>query len=222
MILLKELINKRDSFEIIRDQIAGLLVLECENQKVLAAAAQLDPADYNFNVFIERSNPWETFLDEGCQDFTPIVNVWYDGSTFDPSASNIFMRQKTEGVFNIDVYGAGVSKATDNGHASGDEVAARESQRALRLVRNILMGSSNTQLQLAGLVWSRWPQSAKMFQPQSDTRPVNHVIASRLVLNVVFNEFSPQYVPETLEYVAIEISQRSDGQVILQADYEYL
>ncbi len=218
---IQTLIDKQDSFEIIRDQIAGILVLETASQQALAVLAGKDPVLYKFDVYMERSNPWEKFLDPEETDTTPIVNVWYDTSTFDPSASNTFERQKTEAIFNIDVYGTGQSTATDNGHSSGDELASLEAQRMLRLVRNILMASINLNLQLKGLVWNRWPQSVKIFQPQAGERPVNHVVAGRLALSVTFNEFSPQYVHENLEYVAIQVRQSETGQVLIAAEYDY-
>lgn len=221
MKVIQTLIDKQDSFEIVRDQIAGILLAEFKNQQNLAQLVGKDPHAYELDVFTERASPWEKFLEPDCDDTTPIVNVWYSSTTFDASASNTIERQKGEGTFNVDVYGYGRSKGTDNGHDSGDELAALEAQRVLRLIRNVLMASINTQLQLRGLVWQRWPQSATIFQPQSDSRPVDHVVGGRLVLSVVFNEFSPQYEGEPLEYVAIQVIRKETGQVFLAADYDY-
>jgi len=224
MTVLQTLIDKKDNFEIIRDQIAAILAAECANQKALALLADpvQDPDDYDFTVYIERTNPWEQFFIES-PDLTPVVNIWYDNSNFDGNASNISERQKTDAVFNIDCYAGGISSADGNGHQPGDEKAALEVQRALRLVRNILMAAPNTYLQLRGLVWKRWPQSINMFQPQNDTRPVCHVVAGRLALRVTFNEFSPQYVPETLEVVAVamQFDTNDDGAVTINAEYDY-
>lgn len=219
---LQTLIDKNDSFEVIRDQIAAILASECANQQALALVADppQDPTNYTFNTFIERMCPWEDFL-SSTPDPTPIVNVWYNNSDFDGTASNIVERQKAIGVFNIDCYGSGLSKSTNVGHDAGDEIAAREAQRTLRLVRNILMASSNTYLQLKGLVWQRWPQAVTMFQPQMDTRPVNHVVAGRLALRVTFNEFSPQYQAEDLEYIALKLKQAANGQVIVNTDFDF-
>lgn len=220
---LQTLIDKQDNFEIIRDQIAAILVAEVANQMALAPAAipAQDPADYKLRVFTERSNPWEQWLNEQT-DRSPIVNVWFDNSTFDPKASNVMARQKTEAVYNIDCYGYGRS-ADDGGtgHIPGDKDAALEAQRALRLVRNILMAGENTYLLLQGLVWSRWPQSVTSFQPQQDGRQIQQVVGLRLAFRVVFNEFSPQYVPETLEFLAIEVLRKEDGEIYFQADYDY-
>jgi len=215
------LIDKQDNFEVIRDQIAAVLVAETANQMQLATNAAKDPQGWKLRVFTERSNPWEQWLN-GATDKSPLVNVWYDNSNFDQKASNISERQNSGSIFNIDCYGCGAS--ADNpggGHFAGDESAALAVQKAVRLVRNILMASENTYLQLRGLVWQRWPQSIATFQPQIDGQQVQQVVGARIALQVSFNEFAPQYQPETLEYVAIDVKRAEDGEIVLEADYDY-
>lgn len=221
--LLQQLIDKQDNFEVVRNQIAGLLVSERDNQKALAVDAGKDPALWDFDVYIERSLPFERYLNStSLAERKPIVNVWYNDSTYEAAASNISERQRATGIFNVDCYGAAVAADTVDGHQPADEAAALEAQRVMRLVRNILMSSSNTYFQLQGMVGQRWIQSQNMFQPQLDTKAVCQVIAGRLAVRVGFNEFSPQYVPETLEYVAIQIVKSADSSIaILNADYEY-
>ena len=215
------LIDKQDNFEIIRDQIAGILALETIAQQALATAAAKDPDDWKLRVFAERSNPWDEFNNED-NDKSPLVNVWYDSSTFDLGKSNISERQHADGVFNIDIYGYGV--ASDDGatgHNPGDREAALEAHRALRLVRNILMASENTYLKLRGLVWQRWPRSTTSFQPQIDGRNVSQVLGVRIAFSVSFSEFSPQYQHETLDYVAIDVKRAENGAILVEADYDY-
>lgn len=218
---IQTLIDKQDNFEVVRDQIAAILALEVTSQMALALAALKDPELWNLKIYTERSNPWEQVLNSDT-DRTPIVNVWYDNSNFDPSASNISERQKSDTVFNIDCYGFGL--ATDipaGGHNPGDKDAALEVQRALRLVRNILMASNYTYLDLRGLVWQRWPQSINVFQPQLDGRAIQQVVGARIALRVAFNEFSPQYVAETLELLSVKVKRTEDGEIVAEADYEY-
>lgn len=217
------LIDKQDNFEIIRDQIAAILVSEVAGQRALATAAAKDPADWNLQVFTERSNPWEQWLNLDAQtDLSPVISVWFDNSNYDPKASNILERQKSETVFNIDCYGVGVSyDVPGGGHIPGDQEAALEVQRAYRLIRNILMSAEYTYLGLRGLVWSRWPQSATSFQPQLDGRAIQHVQGLRLAFRVVFNEFAPQITLETLEYLSVDVKRTEDGQIVLKADYDY-
>lgn len=217
-----ELIDKQDSFEIIRDQIAAILVTEVAAQMALAVTAGKDPELWKLRVFSERSNPFEQFLNDPEADISPLVNIWVDNSQFDPGASNISERQKSETIYNLDCYGIGVSKdVAAGGHTPGDEKASLDVQRAVRLTRNIFMASENTYLKLRGLVWGRWPHSIDFFQPQIDGRTVQQVKGARFALRVSFNEFSPQYVPETLELITNTIKRAEDGEILIEADYEY-
>jgi hypothetical protein len=125
-------------------------------------------------------------------------------------------------IFNIDCYGFGVSTGTAEGHTPGDQSAAFNAQRALRLVRNILMASEYTHLNMKGTVWGRWPQSVNSFQPQIDAQYVQKIMGVRLALKVDFNEVSPQYdESNTLGYLAIDVTRTEDGFLVLEADYDY-
>ena len=142
--MITELIDKQDNFEVVRDQITAILVTEIANQMQLATNAGKDPNDWKLRIFKERSNPWEQLLNEQT-DRSPIVNIWYDNSNFQPNKSNISERQASETVYNIDCYGYGLSQDDGNGgHLPGDREAALEVQKALRLVRNILMAAEYT------------------------------------------------------------------------------
>ena len=220
------LIDKQDNSEIVRDQIAAILVAESTSQQTLATTALLNPNDWKLRVFTERSNPWEQWLNDQ-SNTSPIVNVWYDNSNFDKSASNVMERQKSESVFNIDCYGYGVSSDEPlSGHTPGDKEAAFEVHRAIRLVRNIIMAAEYTYLQLGTppnrLVWLRWVQSITAFQPQIDDRAVQRVAGARIALQVDFNEFAPQ-VDETnlLEYLAVDLKRTETGEVYFEQDYDY-
>jgi len=223
--VISELIDKQDTFEIVRDRIATILVTEVANQQILATAAGKDPNQWKLRVFTERANPWEQFQggeDGVATDGTPLVNVWYDNSNFDPGASNVVGRQKTEAIFNVDCYGYGRSaNVVAGGYKAGDEEAAFEVQRALRLVRNILMAAEYTYLGLRGLVWQRSPQSVTIYQPQIDSRTVQQIVAARLSFRVTFNEFSPQVPPVTLETINTTVLRTEDGEIVIEADYDY-
>lgn len=219
--MIETLIDKQDNFEVIRDQIAAILVTEVASQKSLATEAAKDPALWDFKVYTERSNPWEWYLNDTAE-FTPIVNVWYDNSNFSETQSNIVEKQAAEAIFNIDCYG--VANSSDNeagGHNPGDQEAAFAVQRVIRLVRNILMSAEYTYLGLRGLVWQRWPQTVTMFQPQQDRGNVRPVIAARIGFKVKFNEFSPQISGDMLELLSATVKRAEDGQVLLGADYEH-
>lgn len=223
--MIDSLIDKRDGFEIVRDQIAQILADETASQQALAEAAAKDSGLWKFRVYRERSNPWEAFLNvdenEFEDDTSPIVNVWFDNASLDGQASNVVSRQKVDGSFNIDIYGFAVSASDGDGHKPGDREAALTAQRIARLVRNVLMSDTYTYLALRGTVWRRWIQSITSFQPQLDGQTAQKVLGIRLVLNVAFNELSPQVTPETLEEVGNGIKQAADGRVIAQVDYSY-
>lgn len=217
---IQELIDKTDNFETIRDQIASILAIETASQQSLATAAGEDPDLWKLLVYTERSNPWERYLNS--DDQTPIVNVWFDSATCDASASNVVERQKLDGRFHIDVYGRGVSRADGAGHVAGDKEAATEAHRAIRLVRNILMSAYYTYLNLRGVVWRRWVDSITIFQPQEVERSAQQIVAGRITLAVEFNEFSPQYVAETLELLSVQCTWADDGSVVYcEAEYDY-
>jgi len=216
------LIDKQDNSEVIRDQIAAILVTEVANQMALAVLAAKDPDLWKLRVFTERSNPWEQFLNAPVADKTPLVNVWVDNTNYDKKSSNSIERQKADTVYNIDCYGYGVSADIPaGGHTPGDQEASFEVQRAVRLTRNILMAAENKYLQLQGLVWTRWPQSITIFQPQQESRTVQQVVGARIALSVEYNEFNPEVAEETLELLSVDVKRAEDGEIVLEADYSY-
>ncbi len=217
---IQSLIDKVDSFELIRDEIAAILKVEQASQQVLATAASRDPRLWALRVFLERSNPWAEFVDDPAQvDATPLINVSYDSTSFDMSKGNVVERQTGAVVYNIDCYGYGISEATNTGHLAGDERSAVEAQRAVRLARNILMASSYVHLAHTGLVGRRWIQSITMFQPSDGDRHVQHVCAARISLEVMMNEFAPQYVGQALELVSAKVHRSDRNEVLIAADY---
>lgn len=219
--MIDTLIDKQDNFEIIRDQIAAILTLEVASQMALATGAGKDPDDWKLRIFTERSNPWENFLNDDT-DRSPLVNIWFDNSNFDAKSSNIMERQKSTGTYNLDCYGYGVSSdLLAGGHTPGDREAALEVQRGIRLVRNILMAAEYTYLGLRGLVWSRWPRSITVFQPQIDNRSIQNIVGARIAFEVGFNELSPQIQPETLELLSVLVERLEDSGELVTLDYTY-
>jgi hypothetical protein len=223
--LIPRLIEEVDSLEIIRDQIAGILLLELANQQALAALAGKDPEPWNLAVFTESGNPWSVF-DQAVEGKSPppnrpIVNVSFNDDSADMSRSNIIERTLFSGVFHVDCYGCGISSRTDDGHDPGDARAAMESQRAARLCRKILMSAMYVDLGLPDLVWRRWITTRTSLQPAVDARSAPHVVALRIALQVEFNEFSPQWEGQPLELISIEIDRAENGEVLLRADYPH-
>ncbi|MBP7735951.1 MAG: hypothetical protein KA369_08265 [Spirochaetes bacterium] len=218
-----ELIDKKDNFEIVRDEIAAILAVEKENQKVLAAADGQDPDLWNFDVYAERSSPWELVEDSEGKIVadTPLVNVFFDSASSNAAGSNNIEQQLMEGTFTVDCVAAMTHrKAEGETFQHADELAAKEAQRIIRLVRNILMAGSYTYLGMRGVVLSREIQNIAMFQPQINDRPAEHVMVARLQLKVQYYEFSPQAEPEELELMSAQCIN-SDGKVLFRTDYDY-
>lgn len=216
---LQALIDKQDNSEIVRDQIALILASESANQVTLAVA-EPDPSLWKLRVYTERANPWESWVNLTVDtDRSPIVNIWLDNESFAENAGDVFKTQKATVIYNIDVYAVGVSASDGAGHTAGDQTAAENAQRAVRLVRNILMASPNAYLQLQGTVTKRWPQSINYFQPAQEDRPLPHIMGGRFALQVTFDETSPQYDGVTSIGIEIDIQRAEDGMVIAEADY---
>lgn len=223
MSAIAELIDKRDNSEVVRDEIAAILVTELATQQALASGAGKDPTLWSARVFAERANPWAEFLEAPEQaDGVPLVNVSLDNVNYDASSSNAVERQKATAVYHLDCYGYGISEDDGGtGHIPGDARASLDAQRAVRLVRNILMAGTYTYLGLRGLVWRRWIQSVSMFQPALESRAVQQIVAARIALQVDFNEFSPQVIGEPMELLSATVFREGTGEVFLQATYEY-
>jgi len=220
--MIPALIDRPDNIEVVRDKIALILATEIASQQALATAAGKDPDDWKLRIFTERSNPWEQFSNQDDDDRSPLVNVWIDSATYDRSASNVMERQKTDAVFNIDCYGYAVSSQdAAGGHKPGDREAAFEVQKALRLVRSVMMAAEYTYLGLRGLVWGRWPQSVTVFQPELDGQTVQQIVGARLALRAEFNEFSPQVAESTLDFLSVDVVRSEDGQILVEADFDY-
>lgn len=227
---IQALIDKQDNSELVRDRIAAILLAETTSQQALALAAipPKDPNLWKLRVFTERTNPWEEWIDlpetaENPAFSAPIVNVSFDNANFDMRTGNVVERQKATGVYNVDVYGYGVSTASGSGHLAGDQAAAIECQRAVRLVRNILMSANYTYLGLARgpsqYVWRRWIQSIQLFQPQLNEHPVQQIHGARIAFQVEYNEFSPQVTGQPIEAIFVEVERAETGEVFLVAQY---
>ena len=214
------LIDKQDSFEIVRDQLAVILVTEVANQRAKATGAGKDSALWNLRVFTERSNPVEEWLNvEPATDLSPIINIWVDNGAYPGGKGSTFERQIGEVIYNIDCYGVAVSGTDGAGHKLADKEAAFEAQRAVRLVRNIFMAAINDKLQLSGTVGKRWPQGISFFQPQINNVAVQHIVGGRVALQVTMKELAPQITPTTLDEILVNVKRLDTGQIVLEADY---
>lgn len=212
------LLDTEDRAEQIRDQIAVILRANFDEQVQLAEDEDKSPEDYDAHVFVERLNPWES-VREG--DQTPVVNISVQDSQFSGQNSSAVNDQKTTTRYYIDCIAFAESRETEDGHEPGDLLASLEAQRVLRQVRQILMGPQNYVLQLRGTVHKRWSERTQILQPPAGERSVIHVVAARLVLAVDHIERSPSIEGEPLEIVHATFERKSDGEVLLEAQYDY-
>lgn len=215
------LVLDMDGFEIVRDRIAEILALETASQQAQAAAAGYDPDDWKFLVYSERIDPWERYRDG--KDKVPIVNVWYDSDVFDRTTSNNTTRQTTTSQFNIDCYAWAPSRATVDGHAPGDESAAKIAHKIGRFVRRFLMHPKYRRLGFPNggdPVWDRWVSNRTAFQPQSGNQSMHNVMGFRVALEVRHNETVDIEEPETLELINTKFYHEPDGQVVAEIEHE--
>lgn len=233
MAKITELIDKRDNFELIRDEIAAILVVEIVNQKALAVTAGKDPALWDFKTLIERSNPWELLEDSDGKitGEVPLVNVYFQSASDKPSSSNLINNQQFTGQFIIDCLASKVSTEDGQGVKQfGDELAAIDVQRVIKLCRNILMSNiytyiftsidSATGLPIANksIVQKRNISEIQMFQPDLNDRPMENVVAARLTMSVDYQEFSPQSAQIELETIESQCTRDTDGFIYFTID----
>ena len=222
-----ELIDKKDNWELIRDEIASILAVETVNQQAKADDAGKNPELWKFRVFIERSRPWE-MLSETDIALTPIVNVWFDTLSFDPSASSTTSPQQSDGtIYNIDILAAAVTeKSLGDGHKSADKTATLDCQRIVRLVRNILFSiPANSQapgdnyyfLNLPGVVGGRRIQAINSFQADHDKHALG-VAAARIVFAVRHIETSLEGPYEDFELLQMQTVFNETGEVNYEID----
>lgn len=205
------LISTPDNIEVIRDQIAGLLAVELENQARLAEEAG-DPnaADYKVAVFVENDDPLQYVDDQtpGANPF-PCANVSVDSTGQDKGTASVGKQVMTAQVF-VDVYATGNS-ASAGGEDFGTR-AALKAWKTARLVRRVLRAEANTYLRLRGIVG----RVTFKFQAGEPNRPqaAIRVKMVRVTLGVDYFEDVPETGGPGIELVSGAIIA-DDGRVVI-------
>ena len=187
--VITDLISTPDTVEIIRDQIAAILLLELSNQKNLAEQAHLtDAADYDIAVYLEKQFPVDV---AGGSEKFPAVNVQLIQSDYANGSSQVDANKRTA-VFYLDCYGCG-----NAGNADTDNAAVIKAWKVGRLVRNIIAAGQYTYLGMRTDknkpgVCSRKIRSLSTGVPSGIVNGAYQVVICRLELEVSFYEFSPQ------------------------------
>lgn len=210
---IESLMTGRDNIEILRDEVASILALEIANQKLLAVAEGLDPDDYSFDVYSERSAPWELIESPDGEVLrqTPLVNVYLESCTFDGSMQTTVDTMAYNDVILIDCLSAKTQRLRGTVREAADERSSRDVQRIARLVRRIIMSPLHYKLNMPEVLNSRHIQSIQMFQPNIGDHPAQSCVGARISLNVSINENSPQYEGEMLELIQGRIERGEDG-----------
>jgi len=214
------LINKQDTFEIVRDQIAAILAIEQANQFALATAEadpDIIPANWFFNTYIERTHPIPI-------ENLPAINISFDNDRFDNKNSNMIDRQRVTGVFYIDCY----AKEDTTDIMSGDELTSRDADRLARLARNIIMSQEYTYLALGyrelgngkNLVTRRYIIKREKLKPDIKQEGYENVVVCRLTLEVEYDELSPQVVMNDLELLITICKRESSNKIYFTAEYD--
>jgi hypothetical protein len=216
------LINKYDNCEILRDEVAAILAIEVANQKVLAVAEGERADDYSFDVYTERSSPWELIEDENGKIIrqSPLVNVYLESENADGSMLTTIDSMAYDCNITIDCLAAKVHKVVGRLRYAGDELAARDVQRIARLIRNILMSPLYYKLNMPEVVHYRRIESITMFQPNFGDRPAQSVVGARINLKVSITENVPQAEFEFLELVQGRITRAEDGLLLAELQFE--
>jgi hypothetical protein len=182
------LLAKNDNIELIRNQIAGILKIETENQYSLAVKqGAADSRDYKIGVFVERARPWELTGNSENKNPFPLINVSLSG--YNGEAGSAQSEKKYKATFYIDCYGCG---NLNNTSGDDDSLATIRAWKTARIARNILMSSYYTYLGLRGTVFKRGILSIQTGNPSNMPESAVAVITCRISFVVDFSEKSPQ------------------------------
>ncbi len=218
------LIDKQDTYEIIRDQVGKILKLEIENQKVLATAAEKNPDLWDMNIYIERERPYFAKTDGNGEESGAlkkgIVNLFFDNDSLKNSGSDSFSTFLAKGKIMIDCYGMKSSVKEDDELKHGDELSAYEAERVCKLVRNILMSGQYNLLGFDGVkangrsvVQKSYIASRQKYTPEPKNSAYQALTGMRLILEVEYFEYSPQVILENMESLITEC-YNSEGEIL--------
>lgn len=209
---INRLLSDPDNVEIVRDQVAGILALELENQYNLALEDEdlKKPEDYKVKVYIENDEPWAVQDEENP---FPAINVSFDHYTIDTDDGS--KDRIINALYYIDCYTAG----NYDGEGLAGRVAKIKSMKVARLVRNILQAANYRYLKLRGIVNSQSITECNSGVIKDPAGAVK-VGVQRIKLEVELFEDSPQIERDNLEIMDFTC-RTTTGEVLLNIDEEY-
>jgi hypothetical protein len=204
------LLSENDNIELIRNQTAGILRIETENQYSLAAEKGIeDLRDYKIGVFVEKLRPWDLTGNSDNKNPFPLINVSLSG--YNGEAGSAQGEKKYKATFYIDCYGCG---DFNNTNGNDDSLATIRAWKTARIARNILMSSYYTYLGLRGTVFKRSILSIQTGNPSNMPESAVSVTTCRISFSVDFSEKSPQEGGVLFEGIAFK-SLGDDGEILI-------
>ena len=212
---INELLNKQDNAEIIRDRIAAILKLELSNQKKIADENKniKDKKDFNINVYLENSRPWDLISNSENKNPFPLINVCLQETTEaqKPGGSS---KTKYTGLYLIDCYGCGNTQPKDaEEYIADDSLSTIRAWQTARVVRSILMSGFYAYLGMRGTVMKRRISKITAIIPTGLDGSAVSVTACRINLEVDFYENSMEAAGDDLEELAFR--SNNEGEVSL-------
>lgn len=204
--MITERFNEPDNLEIIRDQIAGIIALEMDEQYAMASDDS-DPVaeDYFTRVLVENDEPLFAGGDNG--DIFPLVNVCVDNRVLADGTSAV-NSDKAKATLFLDCYQIG----NNSGRFAGRK-ATIKAWKLARCVRRILRSDYYKYLRLRGIV-----SDVKIVEMRAGVPAMNDssikVVLVRITLEVTYDEKAPVINGETLELIPVQISD-DNGQVVV-------
>ena len=68
-------------------------------------------------------------------------------------------------------------------------------------------------------IWSRWVRSTTINKPSFETQAIQDITACRMVVEVEFDELSPQIQPIIIGAINVRIKRAETGELLVAADY---
>jgi hypothetical protein len=215
---INELLKTQDNAEIIRDRIAAILKLEFTNQKKLADEDSTisNKKDFNINVYVENTRPWELISNDGKNNPFPLVNVCLQETNEDQNKPGpISGKIRYTGTYYIDCYGCGNYRAIESSdeYVPDDSLSAIRAWHTARVTRNVLMSGYYAYLGLQGTVMRRRITKITTVVPAGLDISAISITACRIVFEVELFEVSPE--ASGINFEGITFRAYDDGEVKL-------
>jgi hypothetical protein len=205
---LKNLLEKPDNVELIRDNISAILKIECINQHKLAKGRP-DEADYRIGVWKEKSRPWSLTEDAENKSPFPLVNVQLREVKLDTPPGSTFGQKKYVCIFHLDCYAHG-----EFGEEPDDTDSTLKAVKIGRVIRNIITSEHHAYFGLRGIVRDYRITQGTIGDPRNSEQSAQSITIYRQVLIVEYYEDSPKAELGTFEEYNF-VTTSPNGEVLI-------